>query len=145
MRALSRTVSALVAAGPVPGVSTLCSTSALLIGVAPSATLGTVLRSTGPVALTPLRATDAAAVVDAVLCPAPPDCEPQAVRVVAPRARARTAAVRAAGRWGRTGVSSVRVWRSVTVPVGGAANPATVTPTPRRHPQRPDRSPCDRA
>src|SRR6478735_6447627 len=97
-----RTVSALVAAVPVPGVSTLCSTALELIGVAPRVTLGAVLRSTAPAAVTALSATEGATLVVAV--PVEPDeLDPQAARVVRPRAAMRATAVRAAGRLGRTG------------------------------------------
>src|SRR6478736_4936931 len=47
-----RTVSALVAAVPVPGVSTLCSTALELIGVVPIVTFGAVLRSRAPIRTT---------------------------------------------------------------------------------------------
>ena len=46
-----RTVSCVVAAVPVPGVSTLRSTAVEVIGVVPRATFGAVLRSTAPVAV----------------------------------------------------------------------------------------------
>src|SRR6476659_5740183 len=94
-----RTVSALVAAAPVPGVSTLCSTALELIGVVPIVTLGAVLRSTAPVAVTPLRATEAAA-------------------LVSPRAAIRTTAARAAGRLGRTEEDFRSGRAGVEVPLG---------------------------
>src|SRR5690348_13256656 len=96
MRARRLTVSALVAALPLPGVSTLCSTAFELIGVLPSVTFGAVLRSTAPVALTPASATEAGAVVAEPVEPLGVD--PQAATVVSPRAAKRAAAVRAAVR-----------------------------------------------
>ncbi len=112
-----RTVSALVAAVPVPGVSTLCSTALELIGVVPRVTFGAVLRSTAPVAVTPLRATEAAALVVAV--PVDPDeLDPQAATVVSPRAAIRTTAARAAGRLGRTGEDFRSGRAGVEVPLG---------------------------
>src|SRR5215217_7418188 len=113
------TVSALVAALPEPGVSTLCSTCLVLIGVAPRVTLGAVLRSTAPVAETALRATDAAAAVVAEPL-VPVELDPQAATVVSPRAAIRAAAVRAAGRLGRTGKDFRSGRAGVEVPQGKA-------------------------
>ena len=110
-------MSALVAALPVPGVSTLCSTAFELIGVAPRATFGAVLRSTAPVAVTPLRAAEAATVVVAEL-EEPDELDPQAARVVRPRAAIRATAVRAAGRLGRTGEDFRSGRAGVEVPQG---------------------------
>src|SRR5690348_8807056 len=102
MRARRLTVSALVAALPVPGVSTLCSTVLELIGVLPSTTFGAVLRSTAPVAVSPARAAEADAAGAVLAEPVEPveplGLEPQAATVVSPRAANRAAAVRAAVR-----------------------------------------------
>src|SRR6476661_69219 len=131
-----RTVSALVAAVPVPGVSTLCSTALELIGVVPIVTFGAVLRSTAPVADTPLRAVEAATLEDEV--PVDPDeLDPHAATVESPRAAIRTTAALAAGRLGRTG-------RRLSVGAGGRGGPAgqipaTVTPALVRDAQRVDR------
>jgi hypothetical protein len=54
-------------------------------------TFGAVLRSTAPVAVTPLRATEAAAFVVAVLLD-PDELDPHAATVVSPRAAIRTTA-----------------------------------------------------
>ena len=109
-------MSALVAALPVPGVSTLCSTAFELIGVLPSVTFGAVLRSTAPVAVTPWSAAEAAAVVAEPLEPL--EVDPHAATVVSPRAAIRATAVRAAGRLGRTGEDFRSGRAGVEVPLG---------------------------